>query len=230
MTEEKVYTYKYPHAAITADNVVIGWDGEDLNLLLVKRKNEPCKNQWAFPGGFMEIDETIEHCAERELMEETTFQVQRMEQLMVFSTVDRDPRERVLTVAFLALVKMEEVEAKDDAAEAKWVKLKDISHLAFDHDYILGKALERLREKLFLEPICFDLLDEEFTMHELQRLYEAILSVKFERKIFERKILSWGILEKVEKDTTKPMEEFYRFDRNEYEKRKEKRFNKLELL
>lgn len=227
MSEEKVYTYRYPHAAITADNVVIGWNGEDLNLLLVKRKNEPCKDQWAFPGGFMDIDETIEQCAERELKEETTFQVQSMEQLMVCSAVDRDPRERVLTVAFLSFVKMKEVEAQDDAAEAKWVKLKDISHLAFDHDDILRKALERLREKVFLEPVCFNLLDEQFTMTELQRLYEAILSVKFERRIFEQNVLSWGILEK-ESATT--MTEFYRFNRNKYEKRKEKRFNKIELL
>ena len=173
--EEKMYSYKYPHPAVTADNVIFGFDNNDLNILLIKRKLEPYKDCWAFPGGFMNIDETIEECAARELKEETNFKAERMEQLMVFSSVDRDPRERVITVAFLALVRMQEVKGGDDAREAKWFKLKDIPQLAFDHEYILRVALNRLKEKIQLEPICFELLGKEFTTTQLQRLHEAIL-------------------------------------------------------
>ena len=182
-----MYSYKYPHPAVTADNVVFCFDNKGLNVLLVKRKNEPFKNCWAFPGGFMNIDETIEECAARELKEETNFKAERMEQLMVFSSVDRDPRERVITVAFLALVKMQEVKGGDDASEAKWFKLKDIPQLAFDHEYILRVALNRLKEKIQLEPICFELLGKEFTTTQLQRLHEAILGESFDKKDFSKK-------------------------------------------
>ena len=195
--EEKMYSYKYPHPAVTADNVIFGFDNNDLNILLIKRKLEPYKDCWAFPGGFMNIDETIEECAARELKEETNFKAERMEQLMVFSSVDRDPRERVITVAFLALVRMQEVKGGDDAREAKWFKLKDIPQLAFDHEYILRVALNRLKEKIQLEPICFELLGKEFTTTQLQRLYESILGKSFDRIDFVRKMKSWGISERV---------------------------------
>lgn len=198
--KEKMFSYKYPHPAVTADNVIFGFDKEELNVLLIKRNLEPYKDCWAFPGGFMNIDETIEECAARELKEETNFKAERMEQLMVFSSVDRDPRERVITVAFLALVRMQEVKGGDDAREAKWFKLKDIPQLAFDHEYILRVALNRLKEKIQLEPICFELLGKEFTMTQLQRLHEAILGVKFDTKNLLRKMNNLGILDKTEKN------------------------------
>ena len=198
--EEKKYCYKYPHPAVTADNVIFAFDNKDLNVLLVKRKNAPYKDLWAFPGGFMNMDETIEQCALRELEEETGFKAKRIEQLMCFSSVTRDPRERVITIAFFSLVRMQQVKGGDDAAEAKWFKLKDVPNLAFDHDYILRIALNKLKERVHFEPICFELLDESFTMTELQRLYEAILGVQFDRRNFFRKMMSWGILEKVEED------------------------------
>lgn len=201
--EQKSYTYKYPHPAVTADNVIFAFDGKDLNILLIKRKIAPYKDCWAFPGGFMNIDETIEECAKRELQEETNFKVERMEQMMCFSSVHRDPRERVITIAFFALVKMQEVKAGDDALEAKWFKLKDVPSLAFDHDYILRIALTKLKERVHFEPICFELLDKEFTMTELQRLYEAILGVHFDRRNFFRKMQTWGILDRVGDDNSK---------------------------
>ncbi|MBR1769047.1 MAG: NUDIX hydrolase [Bacteroidales bacterium] len=197
--EEKQYCYEYPHPAVTADNVIFGFDNKELNVLLIKRKNAPYEGRWAFPGGFMAIDETIEECAKRELEEETGFKAQRIEQLMCFSDVWRDPRERVITIAFFALVRMQEVKGGDDALEAEWFKLKDVPALAFDHDYILRIALNRLRERVYFEPICFELLGEQFTMSELQRLYEEILQVKFDRRNFFRKIQSWGILKRVDK-------------------------------
>lgn len=212
--EKKQYTYKYPHPAVTADNVIFSFDGKDLNILLIKRNIEPFKGAWAFPGGFMNIDETIEQCAKRELQEETNFKAERMEQLMCFSSVYRDPRERVITIAFLALVKKQEVQAGDDAAQAKWFKLKDVPALAFDHDYILRVALQKLKERIHFEPICFDLLDKEFTMTELQTLYEAILGVHFDRRNFFKKMLSWGILNKVkdEFNNTSNLDESFAID------------------
>ncbi len=195
-----MYSYNYPHPAVTADNVVFCFDDKDLNVLLVKRKNEPCKDCWAFPGGFMNIDETIEQCAERELKEETNFKVQRMEQLMVFSSVNRDPRERVITVAFLSLARIGKVKGGDDASEAKWFKLKDIPKLAFDHGDILKIALERLRERVYFEPVCFELLDDVFSAPTLQRVYEAILGVKFDTRNFLRKMNNLGILDRTEEN------------------------------
>lgn len=196
--EQKKYCYKYPRPAVTTDNVIFSFDDKDLNILLIKRRNEPFKDCWAFPGGFINMNETLEQCAKRELEEETGFKAQRMEQLMSFSSVDRDPRERVITVAFFALVRMQEVKGSDDAAEAKWFKLKDVPHLAFDHDYILRIALNKLKERVHFEPICFEILPKEFTMTELQRLYEAILGVSFDRRNFFRKMISWGILDRVD--------------------------------
>lgn len=173
--KEKLYTYKYPHPAVTADNIVFGFDGKDLNVLLIKRNFEPCKDCWAFPGGFMNIDETIEQCALRELEEETNLKVEYLEQLKVFSTVDRDPRERVITVAFFTLIKKKEVKGADDAKEARWFKLNDIPSLAFDHDHILNVALNRLKEKVSFKPNYLNLLEKEFTTTDLQRLYNIIV-------------------------------------------------------
>jgi 8-oxo-dGTP diphosphatase len=200
------YTYKYPHPAVTSDCVVFGFDGKELKILLVERRNEPCKGCWAFPGGFMNIDETVEQCAKRELEEETGLKLDVLEQFHTFSKVDRDPRERVITVAFIGLVKQAEVKGGDDAAKAQWFPIKDIPQLAFDHDYILRLAQRTLKERIHFESIGFDLMDEEFSMPELQRLYEAILEVKFDRRNFEKKMMRLGILDQIEQeeDTPKP--------------------------
>lgn len=195
--EEKTYTYKYPHPAVTADCVIFGYDGKDLKILLIERGLEPYKGYWAFPGGFMNIDETVEECARRELKEETGLEANVIEQFHTFSKVDRDPRERVITIAFIALVKQSEVVGGDDAAKAQWFALKDVPQLAFDHDYILRLAQRTLKEKIHFEPICFELMDEEFSMPELQRLYEAILEVKFDRRNFEKKMTQLGILDQI---------------------------------
>lgn len=202
------YTYKYPHPALTADCVVFGFDGKDLKILLIERGNEPCKGCWAFPGGFMNIDETIEQCARRELEEETGLKLAKIEQFHTFSEVNRDPRERVVTVAFFALVKQAEVKGGDDAARAQWFPIKDIPRLAFDHDYILRIAQRTLKERIHFEPIGFELMDEEFSMPDLQRLYEAILEVKFDRRNFEKKMMQLGILDLIEPEDDAPKPAF----------------------
>ncbi len=195
--KNKMYEYQYPHPAVTADCVVFGFDGRELMVLLVERGQEPYKGMWAFPGGFMRIDETAEECAKRELKEETGLELKYVKQLGAFSGVHRDPRERVVTVAFYALAPRTDVKGGDDAASAQWFVIDEIPQLAFDHDYILRQAMKRLREDIHFEPVGFGLLDEEFTMSELQRLYESILGVHFDRRNFYKKMMQTGILQEV---------------------------------
>ena len=198
--EEKRYSYKYPHPAVTADCVVFGFDGAALRVLLIERGGEPYKGCWAFPGGFMNIDETAEACARRELEEETGLKATGVEQLHTFSAVRRDPRERVVSVVYYALVRLSEVQGGDDAARARWFGLGGIPPLAFDHDRILRLALARIREKIHFAPVGFELLPEEFTMPQLQNLYESILEVRFDRRNFSSKMLKLGILDCVSGD------------------------------
>lgn len=189
------YTYKYPHPAVSTDCVVFGFDGYEIKVLLIERGIEPYKGMMAFPGGFMRIDETAEECAIRELKEETGLEISNIKQLGAFSGVNRDPRERVVTIAFYALAKQSEVIGGDDAAAAQWVSINDVPPLAFDHDYILRQAMQRIRRDIHFEPIGFGLLNEEFTIAELQRLYEAILGIRFDRRNFYKKIMQTGILQ-----------------------------------
>ena len=192
------YIYDYPRPAVTTDCVVFGFDGHDLKILLVQRGIEPFKGDWAFPGGFIDINETAEKGALRELKEETGLKLSFLKQVGAFSDVKRDPRTRVITIAYYALAKKSAVQGGDDAAKAQWFPLNDVPRLAFDHDYILRKTMQKLRQDIHFEPIGFGLLDEEFTISELQRLYEAILGIKFDRRNFYKKILQTGILDEVE--------------------------------
>lgn len=196
--EEGKYCYKYPHPAVTTDCVVFGFDGKRLNILLIERGGEPFKGCWAFPGGFMNIDETAEQGAMRELCEETGLKLEYLKQFGTFTAVNRDPRERVITIAFYALARKSDVQGGDDAAKAQWFPIEEVPPLAFDHDYILRKATEQLKKDIHFEPIGFGLLDEQFTMPELQRLYESILGVHFDRRNFYKKMLQTGILEEAE--------------------------------
>lgn len=137
-----MYTYRYPHPAVTADCVVFAKCADGVKLLLIERKHDPCKGCWAFPGGFMNIDETADDAARRELREETGLQVDDIYQVGAFSAVDRDPRERVITIAFYAVVDGEQaVEGSDDAQRAQWFSIENLPPLAFDHDEILRAAL-----------------------------------------------------------------------------------------
>ena len=199
------WQYKYEHMAVTTDCVIFTFDDRKLKVLLVRRGEEPFKGEWAFPGGFIKMEETAEEGALRELSEETGLTPSSpIVQLGVFSDPERDPRERVITIAWYALVKPHEVVGGDDAAEADWFPVDDLPPLAFDHQTIFETALERLRRDIHFQPVGFDLLDDEFTIPDLQRLYEAILGVEFDRRNFQRKILASGILEEAG-----PQEESY---------------------
>ena len=155
-----MYTYEYPHPAVTADAVVFGFDGKSLNLLLINRGIKPYKGSWALPGGFININETAEDGALRELKEETGVDDIYLEQFHTFTAVDRDPRERVMTIAFLAFIRQDDysVVAGDDAAKAQWYPVDKLPELAFDHKEIIQIALDKLRWKIMYEPLVFHLL------------------------------------------------------------------------
>ena len=189
------YQYRYEHMAVTTDCVIFTYEERQLKVLLVRRGIDPYRGCWAFPGGFLQMDETAKEGALRELREETGLEPAAVGELGVFSDPDRDPRERCITIAHYALVKPSAVTGGDDAEEAAWFPTDALPELAFDHKKIFEAAMERLRRDIHFEPIGFDLLDDEFTIPDLQRLYEAILGTKFDRRNFQRKILASGILE-----------------------------------
>ena len=190
------WQYKYEHMAVTTDCVIFTYEDWRLKVLLVRRGGEPHKGMWAFPGGFLQNTETAEQGALRELREETALcPSSPIVQLGIFSDIDRDPRERVITIAWYALVKPSEVRGGDDAEEACWFPVDELPPLAFDHAKIFQAAMERLRRDIHFQPVGFDLLDDNFTIPDLQRLYEAVLGIKFDRRNFQRKLLASGILE-----------------------------------
>lgn len=227
MTNENQYCYRYPHPAVTTDCVIFGFDGERLQVLLIERGIEPFKGKWAFPGGFIKMDESAEEGALRELREETGLDNAYIEQFYTFSDPNRDPRERVITIAYLALVRLQEVKAGDDAAAARWFPIDEIPSLAFDHDFILRMATQRLREQIHFQPIGFELLPKKFTIKELQSLYEAILGINFDRRNFSKKMLHLEILTELDETiwpTPKREAKLYKFNSDKYEELKRKGF------
>lgn len=222
-----MYSYKYPHPSVTTDCVIFGFDGTKLQVLLIERGIDPYKGKWAFPGGFIKMDESCEEGALRELNEETGMTNTYIEQFHTFSDPNRDPRERVITVAYYALVRIQDVKGGDDAAKAEWFALDQVPQLAFDHDRILRAALQRLRERIHFEPIGFELLPEKFTMKQLQNLYEAILDVRFDRSNFAKKMLHFNILTQLDETvwpTPKREAYLYSFNEESYNELKQKGF------
>ena len=228
MEKKAEFTYAYPHPAVTTDCVIFGYDpSEGLSVLLIQRGLEPFRGRWAFPGGFLHIDESAEEGAARELREETGLDSRYIEQLGCYSDVNRDPRERVITIAYYALVHKSDVVGGDDAAAAKWFPIGSVPSLAFDHDRILRDALRRLKEKIHFEPVGFELLPEVFTMPQLQRLYESILEVHFDRRNFASKMLHIGVLEPTgdrPSDAANRIPVRYRFNKSRYDEMKAKGF------
>ena len=227
MTVKGTYTYDYPRPAVTTDCVIFGYDGKELKVLLIERGIEPFKGSWAFPGGFLNMDEDAHAGARRELKEETGLENAFIEQFHTFSEPGRDPRGRVITIAHYALVKIQEVEGGDDAAQARWFPIGEVPPLAFDHDRILRMAMSRLKERIHFEPVGFELLPDVFTMPQLQNLYEAILEVHFDRRNFASKMLKLGILEDTgdrPAGASSRIPVSYRFNKEKYNELKAKGF------
>ena len=224
------HTYEYPRPALTVDCVVFGFDDEELKVLLIERGLEPFKGKWALPGGFVRVDESLDDAARRELEEEAGLKNVFLEQLYTFGALHRDPRERVVSVAYYALVKLaaHETKAATDAADARWFPLSKIPKLAFDHAEILGTALARLKGKVRYEPIGFELLPPKFTLSQLQHLYEAALETNLDKRNFRKKVLSYDLLiplkEKQMTGRHRPAQ-LFRFDADKYEKLKKRGFN-----
>jgi len=224
------FTYEYPRPALTVDCVVFGYDAKELKVLLVQRDLPPFAGKWALPGGFVHIEEALDDAARRELREETGVADLYLEQLYTFGAVDRDPRERVVSVAYYALVDLfrHRPAAATDARNAAWFAVEDTPPLAFDHDRILATALQRLRGKVRYQPIGFELLPEKFTLTQLQRLYETILGVALDKRNFRKKILGMDLLvelDEVEQDVAHRAARLYRFDEAKYRTLTERGFN-----
>ena len=224
------YTYEYPRPALTVECVVFGLDDEYLKVLLIQRDLEPFAGEWALPGGFVNVGESPEDSARRELQEETGMHKVFLEQLYTFGEPNRDPREHIVTVAYYALVNLgdHKIQAATDARQAAWFAIDDVPKLAFDHDRILKTAHDRLRGKVRYQPIGFNLLPEKFALRQLQNLYEKVLDRKLDKRNFRKKILSMGILrelDEVEADVAHRAARLYSFNRKKYEGILEKGFN-----
>jgi len=215
------YTYRYARPALTVDCVVFGLDAEALKVLLIQRKHEPFAGHWAFPGGFVDVGETPEEAARRELEEETGLANVHLEQLHTFGAPDRDPREHVVSVAHYGLVNIEgrRICADDDARDARWFPVHQTPPLAFDHDEILHMAHERLQGKVRRRPVGLELLPRKFTLSQLQQLYEKILGKKIDKRNFRRRVLKTGLLvatNQTQRDVAHRAARLYRFDVKQY--------------
>ncbi len=188
----------YDRPSVTVDVVIfsLSLDDDDLRVLLMKRQQWPHAGQWALPGGFVQLGESLDQSAARQLQTKAGIDSVYLEQLYTFGDVNRDPRTRVLTIAYFALVPMSAVQIRDDEdSHTAWFSIFDLPALAFDHRAIIDYAYTRLRYKLEYTTVGFDLLPDQFTLTELQRAYQIILREKLDKRNFRRKILQANILE-----------------------------------
>lgn len=229
------FVYEHPHLAVAVDAVIFGVDlvdpsSPELCVLLVERAERPFKGMLALPGGFVGVDEDLDDAVERVLREETGVSNRfYAEQLRTFGAPDRDPRERVVAVAYLALVNVADCKLRAESGHrgAGWYSAHLSSELAFDHRAILGAAIERLGTKVRYAPIGFDLLPEKFSLSDLQRLYEAILGRPLDKRNFRRRIGEMGILRPTGemRATTGRSAQLFSFDKAAYDRAVERGFN-----
>lgn len=221
-TSSKKYVYAYPRPAVTVDCVIFGFEKNQLKILLTKRAIEPFLGKWAFPGGFIQEEETADDCAIRKLKEEAGLNDIFLEQLYTFSNVNRDPRGRVISIAYYALVKPEayRLKAGVDIDAVQWFGIDEQVDLAFDHSQILSVAITRLKGKIRYQPIGFELLPEHFTLPDLHNLYETVLQRSIDRGNFRKKILSMDLLidhSDKQKDRRARAAKIYSFDKRKYQ-------------
>lgn len=204
---------------ITVDVVIFTIKDGKLKVLLVKRENEPFKGKWAIPGGFIRLSETLDNAALRVLKEKTNVQNIYLEQLYTFGDPLRHPNARVITCAYFALIRSDDIElsfeANSEITEVEWHRVYDLPPLAFDHKEIIEYSMKRMRERLEFCPIAFQLLPEKFTLTELQKSYELILKKKLDKRNFRKKMLSLSILRELDeytKSVSKRPARLYSFD------------------
>ena len=193
-----MHTDDYPRPALTVDIVIFTLRENRLQVLLIRRLNEPYAGSWALPGGFVQMNESLEDAASRELNEETGITEAYLEQLYTFGDPLRDPRGRVVSVAYFALIRTDaavRTEGGSDASQARWFRADELPALSFDHDEIVAYALRRLRYKLEYTAVGFELLPEDFTLTEIQHTYEIILGEALDKRNFRRRMLASGIIE-----------------------------------
>lgn len=225
------YTYDYPRPALTVDCVIFGFEATAaLKVLLIRRKLPPYEGEWALPGGFVQMEESVDEAAVRELQEETGVADVFLEQLYTFGAVGRDPRDRIVSVAYYALINLQQqtLKASTDASDAQWFEVSDVPPLGFDHAEIFHCALTRLRGKIRYEPIGFELLPTVFTLSQLQKLYEQILERPIDKRNFRKKLLKMDLLiDTGDKETgvAHRAAQLYRFDTQKYKALKHQGFN-----
>lgn len=199
------FTYEYPHPAVTTDIVIFTVRDKSLQVLLIKRGLDPFKGKWALPGGFLKMDESLDTCASRELAEEAGLEDVYLEQLYTFGTVDRDPRERVVSVSYFALIPSDNVtlNAGTDAEDAAWFKVDELPELSFDHDKIIQMARSRLAAKMDYSTVGLKLMPKEFTLSHLQEVYEQATDKPRDKRNFRKWIFSLDVIEQTGKKYAK---------------------------
>lgn len=215
---------------LSIDCVIFGFEAGELKALFIKRNAEPSKGMMALPGGFVDINEELDDASHRILKELTGIRDIYMDQVSTFGEVNRYPIRRVITIVYYALIKIEEykIQAGSEALEAKWISVKDIPELPFDHRKIYDAALAKLQERVHREPIGFNLLPEKFTITELQTLYEAILDTEFDKRNFRKKLAKMNFLvdlEEKQQNVAHRAAKLYKFDESNYERLRKKGFN-----
>lgn len=214
---------------VATDCIVFGFDEGILKLLVFRRRIDPFKGEWSLIGSFVYEEESVSDAAHRVLRQFTGLENIFLEELKVYSDVDRDSGARCISIAQYALIRISDYDREQvELHGAKWFTLKDIPDLVLDHNIMIADALERLKQKTTLRPIGFELLPEKFTIPQLQSLYEAIYQTKLDDRNFRKKLLSFNLLIKLDekdKSTSKKGAFLYRFDYEKYRKLEESGFN-----
>jgi 8-oxo-dGTP diphosphatase len=213
------------NSAISIDCVLFGFDGGELKVLLIERNEEPFKDWWALPGYLTEDNESLDQSASRILHELTGLSDIYMEQYYAFGDVGRHPQGRVVTVAYYAMLRLGGDKAlkplTNYAKKAQWINVNELPKLAFDHQHIFDKGLEKIKRRIKHLPIAFELLPEKFTLTQVQNVYELILGKKLDKRNFRKKILSFGVLKELDekqKGVSFRAATFYKFDKRKYAK------------